>query len=94
MNAPQEKDWWEEQKHVKGHANPLPFLGSVRVLVMLAVSKQLLLHSQPATLGRRTRGLERLSQMSCLSRNKLLVAILFIMRHHVLLSKISISLSK
>lgn len=40
------------------------FLGSIRVLVTLAVPKQLLLRSQPATLGRRTRGLERLSQMS------------------------------
>lgn len=48
-------------------ALPIPspaFLGSIRVLVTLAVPKQLLLHSQLATLGRRTRDLERLSQMS------------------------------
>lgn len=46
---------------------PIPspaFLGSVHVLVTLAVPKQLLLSSQPAMLGRRTRGLERLSQIS------------------------------
>lgn len=48
-------------------ALPIPspaFLGSVLVPVTLAVPKQFLLCFQPATLGRRTRGLERLSQMS------------------------------